>query len=181
VRRFRRGDEDAATALYLRYAQRLEAAARTKQGANLRARFDPEDVVQSVFRTFFRRAAAGSYDVIDGDELWSLLLVVTLNKARKQVSRHLAGKRDARSTTVDADASLARAQRREDSLEALRIVIDEFTESLDPELRSLVEMRVEGHEVAEIAARLGRSKRTVERNLQRIRQTLHEQIDGTQA
>ena len=55
VRRFRHGQEDAPTKLYIRYAQRLHALA-TKQTSNeLARRVDPEDIVQSVFRTFFRR------------------------------------------------------------------------------------------------------------------------------
>jgi DNA-directed RNA polymerase specialized sigma24 family protein len=36
----------------------------------------------------------------------------------------------------------------------------------------MVELLIEGHEVAEIATTLGRSKRTVERSLQAVRQKL---------
>jgi RNA polymerase sigma-70 factor (ECF subfamily) len=67
--RFQRGQSDAATALYLRYAKRLHALVSKQRGADLAARVDPEDIVQSVFRTFFRRAAAGHYVVPQGDEL----------------------------------------------------------------------------------------------------------------
>lgn len=63
MRRFRHGESDAATALYLRYARRLHVLARNKTGQDLQSRFDAEDVVQSVFRTFFRRVSDGSYDV----------------------------------------------------------------------------------------------------------------------
>ena len=178
VRRFRRGDSDAATALYLRYVHRLNALANANVAGELRARFDSEDVVQSVFRTFFRRVSTGNYDVPDGDELWGLLLVVTLNKSRKLAVRHRAAKRNIR-RTVDAGESQPldgfgcdRA-----SMAELQFAIDEFTEALNEQDRRIVEMRVDGCEVAEIAKNLGKSKRTVERILQRIRNDLRERLD----
>ena len=178
VRRFRRGEDDAATALYLRYANRLGALASAKTGDDLRTRFDPEDIVQSVFRTLFRRVSLGSYDVPDGDELWGLLLVVTLNKTRKAAARHRAGKRDVRATAADGEMAISmHADHDRQSMAELKAVIEEFTESLDPLHRDVIDMRVAGYEVAEIAERLGRSKRTVERVLQRTRSTLRKQID----
>ena len=46
--RFQEGNQDAATALYVRYARRLQALAKAQTGKQLATRFDPEDVVQSV-------------------------------------------------------------------------------------------------------------------------------------
>ena len=42
----------------------------------------------------------------------------------------------------------------------------------------MVDLLLEGHEVAEIALKVGRSKRTVERNLQEIRQKLRRLLEG---
>ena len=82
LRRFRHGQADAPTQLYLRYAERLQALAARQTSPELGRRLDPEDIVQTVFRTFFRRVAEGSYDVPDGEEIWKLLLVIALNKIR---------------------------------------------------------------------------------------------------
>ena len=178
IRRFRRGEADAATALYLRYAHRLGALAEAKTGKDLKTRFDPEDIVQSVFRTFFRRVSGGNYDVPDGEELWGLLLVVTLNKTRKQAAYHRAGKRSVGKTTNDGEfLEQGQAARDRDSLSELRQVIDEFTETLEPLHQEIIDLRVAGYEVAEIAEKLQKSKRTVERILQRIRATLRDQIN----
>ncbi len=49
---------------------------------DLAGRVDADDIVQSVFRTFFRRVAKGDYEVPDGEELWKLFLVIALNKVR---------------------------------------------------------------------------------------------------
>src|SRR2546428_2278489 len=78
--RIRRGQKDAATVLYMRYAERLRALAVAQCSPGLAKRVEPDDIVQSVFRTFFRRVTQGQYDVPAGEELWKLLLVMALNK-----------------------------------------------------------------------------------------------------
>src|SRR5947209_3624365 len=74
LRRLQDGQRDASTELYLRYAERLLSLAAAQSSFNLARRVDPEDIVQSVFRTFFRRASLGHYTVPQGEELWKLLL-----------------------------------------------------------------------------------------------------------
>src|SRR5262249_34897629 len=96
LRRLRGGDEDAATQLYFRYANRLLALAGRRRDVELASRVDAEDIVQSVFRIFFREAREGHYDVPAGEDLWRLLLVLALNKLRAQRVHHRAAKRDVR-------------------------------------------------------------------------------------
>ncbi len=59
--RYQAGEDDAATALYLRYASRLLEFSDRVTGDYLLSRIDAEDIVQSVFRTFFRRVSEGQY------------------------------------------------------------------------------------------------------------------------
>jgi RNA polymerase sigma-70 factor (ECF subfamily) len=179
LRRFRGGDEDAATQLYLRYAGRLRAMAASKAAPELARRFDPEDIVQSVFRTFFRRAAAGQYQVPDGDELWKLFLVIGLNKVRALAAHHKAAKRDVRQTAGIDAADGDRPGGEEDDLRVLQMTIDEMLAPLPASHREIINMRIAGHEVAQIAAKTRRAKRSVERILQEFRTSLrgvlHEQ------
>ena len=56
----------------------------------------------------------------------------------------------------------------------LRLVLEEALARLPAAYREVIELRVEGYEVAEIARRTGRSKRTVERILQECRSSLHD-------
>lgn len=175
--RFRRGEGDAATELYLRYARRLRAVAEAETAPDLRRRVDPDDIVQSVFRTFFRRAAAGQYDVPAGEELWKLFLVIGLNKVRAVAAHHRAAKRDVAAGGGDIEAAADAPAADEASLTALRLTIDEILAKLPPTYREAVELRVAGHEVAEIAARTGRAKRSVERILQEFRDSLRGQVD----
>src|SRR6516162_9882809 len=123
LRRFQQGQTDASTELYLRYAQRLMAVAASQTSSDLARRVDPEDIVQSVFRTFFRRATLGQYAVPEGEELWKLLLVIALNKVRAAGSFHRAAKRDVKRTSsgeVYEHAVEAHAGRDEAALNVLR-------------------------------------------------------------
>jgi RNA polymerase sigma-70 factor (ECF subfamily) len=179
LRRYRLGDADAATALYVRYAQRLSRLADRRTGADLRSRFESDDVVQSVFRTFFRRVARGAYDVPDGDELWGLLMVITLNKVRLAAARHRAAKRSVASTAGASPEILATLCSGDDEAarQLLRLTIDEYLAGLEPADRKILDLRIAGHEVDEVAQRCGRTKRTVERVLQRLREGLRRQVD----
>jgi RNA polymerase sigma-70 factor (ECF subfamily) len=175
LRRFRGGQPDAATELYLRCAERLRTLAAGQRAPDLAPRVDPDDIVQSVFRTFFRRAAGGQYDVPDGEDLWKLFLVIALHKIRSTATYHRAAKRDVRVTATglpDADAGQRLAAPDETALATLRLVIDELLDALPPSMRAIVELRVEGHEVDEIARRTRRSRRSVERALQEFRARL---------
>src|SRR4051812_40588097 len=80
LRRLADGQETAADALYCRYAARIRSLASARLPEHLVARADPDDVVQSVFRAFFTSAKQGLYRVPDGETLWGLLAVVTVNK-----------------------------------------------------------------------------------------------------
>jgi RNA polymerase sigma-70 factor (ECF subfamily) len=179
LRRFRSGQSDAATELYLRYAERLHALVVGQCGTDLATRVGPEDIVQSVFRTFFRRVARGQYDVPEGEELWQLFLVIALHKIRSAGRFHRAARRDVRVTTTGLPDTLAsRHLVAPDELArtTLCLVIDELLDGLPESMRAIVELRIEGREVEEIVARTQRSRRSVERALQEFRARLSEVI-----
>jgi RNA polymerase sigma-70 factor (ECF subfamily) len=175
LRRFQQGQTDASTELYMRYAQRLMAVAASQTSSDLAQRVDPEDIVQSVFRTFFRRATLGQYTVPEGEELWKLLLVIALNKIRATGAFHRAEKRDVKRTSGGESYEVAiqsESGRDEAALSLLRMVVEELLQDLPEAHRKIIELRIEGHEVNEIATAVQRSKRSVERELQEFRQRL---------
>jgi RNA polymerase sigma-70 factor (ECF subfamily) len=167
IRRYLVGDEAAATSLYLRYARRLRALARDYCTGPYARRFDADDIVQSVFRTFFQGVRQRGYDAPPEGELWGLLMVLALNKVRNLVDFHRADKRNAEQTTSMADLDRESVLAADENAAAfLKMVLDEQLESLPESNRAIVQLRIEGHEVAAIAERTGRSLRTVERVLQ---------------
>jgi RNA polymerase sigma-70 factor, ECF subfamily len=169
LRRLCGGDEEAATQLYHKYARRLHALVSARCSSHLASRLDPEDIVQSVFRSFFRVANTGVYDVPAGEDLWRLLLTIALNKVRAQGVFHRAAKRDVGVTTsLDAEGVGVYLHARQDDQEDafLRMALEEALAGLPAQQRVMVELRLQGHDVNTISQQTGRAKRTVERNLQ---------------
>jgi RNA polymerase sigma-70 factor (ECF subfamily) len=178
LRRLRSGSSDAATQLYLRYAHRLHALARAKTSADLARQVDSDEIVQSVFGSFFRGAQAGYYDVPAGEELWKLFLVIALNKIRAKGAYHRAAKRDLRKTSSAETLDDLRESTTDDAdaLMVLQLTIDESLDKMPEQHRQILLLRVEGHEIEEIAQSVGRSKRTVERILQEVRASLSDTL-----
>jgi RNA polymerase sigma-70 factor (ECF subfamily) len=174
LERFQNGDREAAGLLYTRYADRLRALTRRKSSAALACRLDPDDIVQSVFRNFFYAAREGGYDVPPGEDLWKLLLVIALNKIRARGTFHRAAKRDVRRTRridgLDPFTLSKENPHGRSGATFMRLAAEEALAQLPPLQRRIVELRMQGYQVHEIAKLTGRSLRTVERTLQHCRQ-----------
>jgi RNA polymerase sigma factor (sigma-70 family) len=180
LERWRRGDQRAATELFEQYSMRMIALARSRLSGKLAGRIDPEDIVQSACRSFFAAARAGRYQVQNGDDLWQLLVATTLHKLHDQVRRHTAQRRSVRGEQhFSGEDSLFGIQaavlaRAPDVLEALALV-DEVAllmQALAPEQRRVLELRLQGYNLDEIAAATERSLQTVRRILDRIKERL---------
>ena len=65
----------------------------------------------------------------------------------------------------------------ETSLRIFQMVLDDFARRNAATWRAIIEMRIEGYQLEEIARRAERSKRTVERILRDFRQKLSDLID----
>src|SRR5262249_47427232 len=102
-----------------------------------------------------------------------------LNRLRAEEAFHRADKRDVGRTRPVGDDEPGLAARGSDEAAAalLRMTIDETLAGLPEGHRALIEYRIEGHEVAEIAELTGRSKRSVERILQDFRRRLRTQLE----
>jgi RNA polymerase sigma-70 factor, ECF subfamily len=174
VHQFQEGSQAAATELYLRYANRVRALAQARCSTELAARLDADDIVQSVFRCFFQAARRGYYDVPAGEELWGILLVIALNKIRDARAFHTAAKRDVRLTSggKDLECAMENLEHADAGQAFLRIAIQEALEMLPAKHRRIVELRIDGFEIAQIAQETGRSRRSVERVLQETRKKL---------
>jgi RNA polymerase sigma factor (sigma-70 family) len=182
VERLRSGDPQAAEELFVRYAQRLTCLAEQHLSRTLAARLDGADVVQSVFRTFFRRSAAGEFHIDSSAELWRLLVQITLRKARAHARQHTAGVRDVAAEVLGGGADLLfEALAHEPGPAEAAALVDQIQELLRglPALYcDLLQLRLEGHSVIDTAARLGVSRRTVHRGLQLLRQRLNRLADS---
>jgi RNA polymerase sigma factor (sigma-70 family) len=175
VARLRGGDPQAAAELFTQYARRLTGLAEQQLSRKLAARLDGADVVQSVFRTFFRRCAAGEFRIDSSAELWRLLVTITVQKARAYGRKHTAAVRDVAAEAQGGGASLADAVAHEPGPADAAALVDQIEDLLRglPDLyRDVLQLRLEGHTVSDAADRLGVSRRTVHRALNLLQDRL---------
>ena len=176
--RCRQGDEDASREIFERYLARLTALARSRLAARLQRRTDPEDIVLSAYRSFFVGARDGRFVLQRSGDLWRLLATITLHKLHRQVKRHSAESRDVRrEIAVADDADFARDPTAEEAV-ALADELESILRPLDPLLRRILELRLQGQSLEEIAAITLRSERTVRRSLAELREAITSRRKG---
>jgi RNA polymerase sigma-70 factor (ECF subfamily) len=175
LRLWQAGDESAAREIFERYFERLLALARRRISQRLASRVDPEDVVQSAFRTFFGRYKAGQFTIQDSEDVCKLLARITVHKTLRQIAFHKAAKRDPSQEAgqgSDGQAQLLEVLDREPTPEAVNAFVDQldhFLKQLRPEDRQILEMRMQGYNSLEIAEKLGISDRKIRRLMERVR------------
>jgi len=161
------GDLRAAERIYSRYAERLWALADRHIGETLQRRVDPDDIVQTVFRTFFRRTAAGKFLIESSTSLWALLARITLNRIRSE-----ARKWDLRAAVpLDESREPPGASRGLPTKADARMLLEELSRlvaQLDPRGVEILGLIVEGFSVSQIAGQLGCSRWTIRRVLDRV-------------
>jgi RNA polymerase sigma-70 factor (ECF subfamily) len=176
VKCFQAGDRQAGDRLFAHYAQRLTRVAEQYLSHQLASREDGEDVVQSAFRTFFRRSLEGRFQIDSSAELWRLLVKITVLKAWAKGRYHTAARRDVRAETAhQGDAWLAEAVAHEPGpAEAVALVdqIEELLRGLPAEYGRILEMLLEGRSKSEIARALHLSRTTVHRVVALFQQRL---------
>jgi RNA polymerase sigma-70 factor (ECF subfamily) len=173
---WRQGDQDAARQIVERYLDRLLHLARGRISQRLAGRVDAEDIVQSVFRTFFVRLKDGRFVFADQDDLSKLLMRITLHKTLRQVAFHKAAKRDPHMETERGEhhrEQLLSLLDREPTPEATVAFLDHlehFLSQLEPLERQILELRIQGYSNDEIVQRLDlRYDRKIRRALERVR------------
>jgi RNA polymerase sigma-70 factor (ECF subfamily) len=175
VKRWQGGDSQAAQELFARYSQRLVRLAEQHLSRKVAGRLDGEDVVQSVFRTFFRRSSQGEFRIDTSSQLWRLLVQITLRKARAKGREHTAAKRDVAAEAADGDALLLKALTREPGPDEAAAFMDQIETLLRglPELHGRVlEMRLQGYSPTEISQELHMARMSVYRVLRLLQERL---------
>jgi DNA-directed RNA polymerase specialized sigma24 family protein len=180
------GGDSAAQHLWERYFQRLVhlARARLRSARRTGAVEDEEDAALSAFDSFCRSAAAGRFrQLADRDDLWRLLVVITVRKVLGQIKRQGAQKRAGGRLVGEwaliggaaaEGGGLDRLAGQEPGPELAAVVVDEYRRLRgglrNEALRQVLDLRLEGYTREEIAPRLGCAERTVKRKLEIIRE-----------
>jgi DNA-directed RNA polymerase specialized sigma24 family protein len=182
VERWRAGDQQAATALFQRYAEQLLALVRKRLAPSLAPRLDPEDVVQSAYRSFFTGTRNGRFVLERSGDLWHLLAAIAVHKLHHQIAHHTAGKRAVgRETALHADDSVygvhPEAVARGPTPDEAVAVVDELQtvmRGLLPLHRRMVELYLQGLAAEDIAAATQRTDRMVRLVLAQVKGQLEQ-------
>jgi RNA polymerase sigma factor (sigma-70 family) len=156
-----------------RYTQRLLHEVRRKLPERFRGRVDPEDIVQSVYRSFFSRVRQEDFSFAESLDIWRLLIVMTMHKVDNTIKHHMRLRRDVRRETGASDSVLGRAGPREmepgpEDVAVLSELLEQLLVNLPPSYRDVVTLRLAGHSLEEIAGQVGVPKRTVQRVLNNV-------------
>jgi DNA-directed RNA polymerase specialized sigma24 family protein len=192
IAQLKAGDHAAAQQLWEGYFLRLVGLARKRLQGAPRRTADEEDVALSAFDSFCRGAANGRFPrLLDRDDLWQLLVMITARKAVDLVQHERRQKRgggavlDEAALPGPADPSHGAAGLEQvvgtgPTPEFAAQVAEQCQRLLglldDPSLRAVALGKMEGDTNEEIAARLGCGLRTVERKLRRIRGIWEQEI-----
>jgi RNA polymerase sigma-70 factor (ECF subfamily) len=172
--RLRARDGDAPRQVFDRFSRRLVGLARQRFGGPLKHKVDPEDVVQSAYKSFFVRYGDGELEAAGWDSLWGLLTLITMRKCAERAAYHTAQRRDANLEVADAadwPAALSREPTPSEAAE-LAETVARLVETLDSDERPVLELSLQGYSTAEISDRLDRPERTVRRVRERVRARL---------
>jgi len=181
--------EFIANRIMQEYSSRLVAIAQDRLGRRFRSKVAAEDIVQSALKSFFRRFDDFTFNAERPDELWGLLVVITLRKVSKWKDILSAEKRDVlreRSLSLDSASGLSNHSRfglvsAEPSPEEVAVFHDLLNRLLSPfneRQQEMIRLRLDGLEIAEIAEATKSSKRTVSRVMASVRELLRDLMEN---
>lgn len=175
------GNDGALQRICHRYQERLSALAEAHLAACPFPIVGVDDAVQSALISFYDRFKRRKcVNVFDRHSLWTLLAVITRRKVLQAIRHEMRLKRGGgrvanlpASPEDDAEAHEPHAREPDPAEEALaRDLLDGLFRKLNETNRQIAWLRLAGFTNAEIAQRVGRTEKAVERRLATIREEL---------
>lgn len=178
--RARDGDASAWESIDARYRTALIRVAHGRIPADVHRRLDTEDLVQSTLLAAFRGLEGYEYQGPGSLQAW--LQKILINRVRQRLRLHLSDRRDARrdvdalrlesrfdlSTMTPGEAVLAAEQ--------YTLLVDAIAGLTEEERRLIVENKLEGRPIQEIASELGIDESTARRRRARVIETLGKKL-----
>lgn len=179
INQIRLGDSQAAEELIRRYESAIRIAVRTKMtDPSLKRELESMDICQSVFASFFLRAAAGQYDLNNQKNLVGLLVRMAQNKLAMQVRKQHQQCRDTRKNQEFEAGPIDHAGRdaTPSRIVAGREIWSKVQAQLNQEERDIVSRRASGEGWEEIATAMGGSpdarRKQIKRAVDRVSEEL---------
>jgi RNA polymerase sigma-70 factor (ECF subfamily) len=174
IAKARSGEPHAETILFDRYVGRLNRLAQARLSQKFGRRVDADDIVQSVYISFFRYLRIGRYEFQTSGDLWRMLAVITIRTVNRQVQWHTAEKRSIlaeRNITPHSDPPRDEFGRQEapDRIAEVSDELNHLFAARPATHRAIVELRLKGEPISAIAQTVPCCQRTVHRVLAQFR------------
>jgi hypothetical protein len=196
IHALREGDELAAHAIWAQYFAQLSVVARRYLKTAPKRMADEEDVVVNAFNSFFEGVRDNRFQQLESrEDLWQILIMLTSRHAISQAIAEQCQKRgsgsvrnesaitgDGMGNIPTAITAISGTSPTPDFILMMLQQCEHLVGSLPSKLlKDIALLRFEGFTIAEIAKRVNRSVRTVDRKLSMIRtqwtSLLEEEID----
>ena len=176
------GETDPREA-FQHFSRRLIGLARAHLHGRLQHKVDPEDVVQSAYKSYLVRYGEGTLAAEGWDGLWGLLTLITVRKCADRARHYRAECRDLRREagaphSPDSNPAWPEVAGREPTPEEAAVLAETIADllmQLHGDERTIVELSLQGHSTQEISDQTGRAERSVRRLRERIRKRLEQQ------
>jgi RNA polymerase sigma factor (sigma-70 family) len=167
------GDMAAAEQVFLAYEPYLRKAICRHFPAALRAKFDPADIVQSVWADLLRGFREAGWRFIDADHLRGFLFVATRNRLIDRTRQHQkAVQREERLGEGDRQQFLPSSQPRPSEIAQADDLWERIVAQCPAEHRPILRLKRDGYSLAEIAERTGLHPDSVRRILRTLARQL---------
>jgi DNA-directed RNA polymerase specialized sigma24 family protein len=182
LQRLQEGDREAAAEFVNLIEPRLLQSVRARLAHfHLGRVIDPRDICQSVFGTFFSRAASTGFTIGSVEQLRALLVRMARNRVHDEARRHLAGRRDCRRIVRNVPpeqlSHLEGAEPTPSKIAAGHELLEEIRRLFTEEEHRLLEERSRGRDWADISLEWGvrpeALRKKLNRAIQRVLRQLH--------
>ena len=172
-------EQRAAEVIWEKFFHKLVGVAQQKMSSMPKAVRDEEDIALSAMHSFFVGKEAGNFKLNSRDDLWRLLVTITIRKATAERRRQYAAKRGAgfRAVSLEADNTadpldqIIDQHKMPELANDVRKACDELLDSLDDEaLRCTAQMKMEGCSLEEISDVLSCTLEQTKYRLKKIRE-----------
>ena len=168
------GDEFAESEIHIAFVKRLVGLSNRYISEKYRSKVDPEDVVQSVFKSFFLRNRDDQFFIDGVNDLWLLLARITVSKTINRINQYRTNKRDIgleAQKDNNVGSTYYGAGDQPTAFESLVFteLLDEIFKRLPENLQRIVCLRLQGYTNFEISEIEKCSTRTVIRSMNKIR------------
>jgi RNA polymerase sigma factor (sigma-70 family) len=175
--KLRAGDAASVQPLWEHFFPRLVGLARKTLNDRPQLMADADDAAQSAFISFWKRTGHGDFSgELDRNDLWNILAVITVRKARKQIRREVAKKRgggkvlnESSLAGIAGDAFRLDEEVQQLPTHEMDLRCEELLLLLDDELRDFALLRLLSYTSDEISSILRCTDRKVRRKLSLIR------------